>query len=661
MFPRASLFLVAVLFSSVAWLPAATVPLSSLDLSQMEQEYGQPGVNVSVEKHPLSIAGRAFLTGVGTHASSLLWIDLKKEATRFTASVGVDSDAGTGGSVAFEVKGDGKRLWTSGLMRGGDAAKEVNVDLRGVAVLVLAVHDGGDGIASDHADWADAAIEFTGAPPRAIPVPPHPAVILTPKPAPAPRVNGPVVFGVRPGSPFLYSIPATGTRPLAFAADGLPVGLRLDPATGRITGVLSQRGEYRVTLRARNALGTSAKPFRIVVGDEIALTPPMGWNSWNCWGEQVDAGKVLRSARALVAFGLDQHGWTYINIDDTWQGERGGPFNAIQPDRKRFPDMAALVAMVHGLGLKAGIYSTPWAVSYGRRLGESANNPEGKWDPAANFNAGRNDHSYPFDVAKYHFMTNDARQWAAWGVDYLKYDWGPVDVANTREMENALRASGRDVFYSLSNNAAGNVFDIIGELSAHANAWRTTGDISDDWGSVSGIGFNQDKWAPFQRPGHYNDSDMLVVGQVGWGNPHPNKLTPDELYTHVSLYCLLGAPLLIGCDLEKLDDFTLGLLTNDEVLEVDQDPLCKQGTRVATQDDLDVYAKPLADGTVAVGFFNRTDDDAAMTARWSDLKLTGKQRVRDLWRQQNLGIFENGFKTGVPAHGVVLVRLFPTP
>jgi alpha-galactosidase len=654
--PFIQTFCVASLLLLPLFAGGETVPLSSLDLARMEQGYGQPGINVSVDKNPLNIGGRSFETGVGTHATSELWLDLRKQATRFTAFVGVDAEAGKKGSVEFRVKGDGKLLWTSGVMHGGEPAKRVDLDLRGVDVLALTVRNGEDGVDFDHADWADASLEITGVKPQTLPVPHRPVVILTPKPGPIPRINGPIVFGVRPGSPFLYAIPATGTRPMLFGASGLPGGLKIDPANGRITGFLSQRGDYPITLLARNALGTAQKPFHIVVGNDIALTPPMGWNSWNCWGDQVTQDKVLRSARALIASGLDQHGWTYINIDDTWQGERVGRLNAIQPNPERFPDIKALCDLVHGMGLKIGIYSTPWAVSYGNRLGGSSNNADGKWDPSADLHAGKNNHSYPFDVGRYHFAANDAAQWAQWGIDYLKYDWGPVDVESTREMGNALRVTGRDIFYSLSNNAAGNIFSIISELSPLANAWRTTTDINDSWGSVSGIGFNQDKWAKFQRPGHYNDPDMLVVGQVGWGSPHPTHLTADEQYSHISLWCLLGAPLLIGCDLEKLDDFTLGLLTNDEVLAIDQDPLCKQGTRVASEQDLDIYSKPLADGSLAVGLFNRGMDDAAITANWDNLKLSGKQRIRDLWSQKDLGIFDGKFQAEVPSHGVVLVR-----
>ena len=487
---------------------------------------------------------------------------------------------------------------------------------------------------------------------------PAPVASLTPPVAAAPRINGPTIFGVRPGSPFLFNIVATGVRPMTFAADGLPVGLTLDPATGRITGRLAAAGKFTVVLGAKNEAGEARRQLRIVVGEDIALTPPLGWNSWNCWGRNVDQEKVLRSAHALVAAGLDRHGWSYINIDDAWQGERAGPLHALQPNKK-FPDLKGLADEIHSLGLKFGIYSTPWTKSYAGFLGGSSQNPEGTADAAFKVSAARNQHKLPYDVGPYSFVEADSRQWAEWGVDYLKYDWGPVDAVNTRLMAVALRATGRDIVLSLSNNAAKNILGIVGDLAPLAQAWRTTTDINDGWSRVREIGFSQDGWAAWQSPGHYNDADMLVVGHVGWGTPHPTKLTPDEQYAHISLWCLLGSPLLIGCDLEKLDPFTLGLLGNDEVIEVNQDALCKQGVRVGGQGDIYVYAKPLEDGSLAVGLFNLGKTEANVTASWAALKLKGRQRVRDLWRQHDLGVMSDAYSAPVASHGVRFVRMFP--
>ena len=513
---------------------------------------------------------------------------------------------------------------------------------------------------------------------------------LTPLPSPAPRINGPSVIGVRPDAPFLYSIPATGDRPMQFSVTDLPSGLSMDAATGRITGSVKERGEYRVVLAAKNSLGTSTKPFRIVVGDQIALTPPMGWNSWNCWGGQVSQDQVLRSAKALVAAGLDRHGWTFVNIDDGWQGQRGGPFMGIQSNKK-FPDMKALGDQIHALGLKFGIYSTPWRGSYEGHIGSSCDRPDGIYDWIASGNHNevmrivKTDAAYDQLVggaqneekrktskqgqevtAKRRsnwkhgavpFFQQDAKQWAAWGIDYLKYDWHPIDVPHTEAMAKALRSTGRDIVYSLSNSA-----DAAqgAEWARLANLWRTTGDINDTWKSMSAIGFEQQaKWLSFSGPGHYNDPDMLVVGWVGWGNPHPTKLTPDEQYTHISLWCMLSAPLLIGCDLEKLDSFTLGLLTNDEVLEIDQDALAKSAHCITPSGEAKVYVKELADGTKAVGLFNTGSKTITATLDWKAAGLKGPQQLRDLWRQKNIGTFDARYSAEIPSHGVLLMKVSP--
>ena len=469
--------------------------------------------------------------------------------------------------------------------------------------------------------------------------------ILTPPPPREPRINGPRVFGVRPARPVLFKIPATGERPIVYEAKGLPEGLRVDPMTGAITGRLAARGEHVVTLVARNAAGSAERPLRIIVGDRIALTPPMGWNAWNCWSASIDEKKVRDAADAMVRSGLADHGWAYVTIDDGWQGRRAPPEYALQP-KEKFPDMKALADYVHGLGLRLGLYSTPWKTSYAGYPGGSADTDDGRILVK----------EHRFGAVAFHEA--DARQLAAWGIDYLKYDWKPNDVEHAAAMAEALRSSGRDIVYSLSNSAP---FGLAARWAEIANAWRTTGDMDDSWESVSGIGFAQDPWRPFAGPGHWNDPDMLVVGRVGWGpSLRPTQLAPNEQYSHLSLWCLLAAPLLVGCDLENLDEFSLNLLTNDEVLEVDQDPLGRQAARVAADADTQVWAKDMEDGSKAVGLFNRHDTvPGTVTVRWSDLGASGKQKVRDLWRQQDLGEFEGEFSARVLVRGVVLVRVTP--
>ena len=485
---------------------------------------------------------------------------------------------------------------------------------------------------------------------------PDSAVILTPKPGPSPRINGPKVFGVRPGNPIVYTIPATGTRPIEFSADKLPPGVQLDKKTGRLSGSVAAPGEYAMVLHARNKAGHSDRAFKIIVGEHISLTPPMGWNSWNIYATKITQELVLANAKAMASSGLIDHGWTYMNIDDCWQGQRGGAFHAIQPDSSIFPDIQALSDAVHGLGLKIGIYSTPWVESYGHHVGGSAMNAEGVFE-ATKEKIPRNKKQLPYAIGTYSFLSSDVKQFVAWGIDYLKYDWSPIELPETQAMYTALRGSGRDIVLSLSNSAP---FAGAADWAKWSNCWRTGGDIRDNWKSLQSRLFSQDKWAPYAGAGHWNDPDMMIVGWVGWGKgPRPSMLTPDEQYTHVSAWCLMSVPLLLGCDLTKLDDFTLGLLTNDEVIALNQDPLGKQATVMSRQGDAGVMAKDLEDGSKAAGLFNPGDSSRSqrVVLKWSDLGISGKYIVRDLWRQKDLGVFEGEYAADVRGHGVVLVSV----
>jgi len=643
---------------------AADLQLSKLDLSQMEIGWSNPKAGKSVDGHPLKIGDKGYADGVGTHAESNFPLVLDGKAKALTAEVGVDAETGGKGSVEFIVVADGREAFRSGIMKGGQPARTVKVPLAGVKHLDLQVTDGSDGIEFDHADWADAKITFGGTAPTVAKAEKEEAVILTPKPGPQPRLTGPRVFGARPGNPFLHRITATGEKPLTYQADGLPPGIKLDPKTGFLTGVLAAKGEWKVTVGASNARGKASRILKIVGGNTIALTPPLGWNSWNCFAGAVTDKNIRDAARVMAQSSLIDHGWTYINIDDFWQVKPGDKDPTLQGSErdadgiilpnKRFPDMKGLTDSIHALGLKAGLYSSPGPLTCGGCSGSFGHEEQ------------------------------DAATYAKWGFDYLKHDWcsyhpdmegkrpakvphvPAIDTITKDEllklmipyavMRSALDRQKRDIYFSLCQYGMGNVSEWGAQVGG--NSWRTTGDITDTWGSMSGIGFKQTGLEKFAKPGNWNDPDMLVVGHVGWGPAlHPTKLTPNEQYTHISLWCLLSSPLLIGCDLTQLDDFTINLLTNDEVLEVNQDELGKQASRISKDGEAQVWAKPMADGSWAVGLFNLGSSARPIAADLSLLGITGQAGVRDLWRQQDLQPATGMVTQTVPRHGCALLRV----
>lgn len=489
--------------------------------------------------------------------------------------------------------------------------------------------------------------------------------ILTP-PAPAtPRINGAKVFGARPGSKFLYRVPCTGERPMKFSASGLPKGLSIDPEKGLITGVVKKPGEYPVEITASNSKGTTTRLLTIKIGDEVALTPPLGWSSWNCWGLLIDEGLVRETAASMVDNDLINYGWSYVNIDDGWQGLRGGKHNAIQPNPEKFTDMKKLADELHSEGMRLGIYSAPWVGTYAGFIGSYSDNPEGRYEWTVRDSLPSLQEAWParyynWRNGKHSFVANDVKQWEDWGIDYLKYDWTPNQLYYVKEMIDALRSTDRDILFGMSNAAH---WGDAPQWARYPNCYRTTGDIRDTWGNMSRIGFQQqDKWAPFNVPGHWADADMMVIGVVGWdGELHHSRLTPDEQYTHVSLWTILASPMFLGCDMQQLDDFTLSLLRNNEIIEVHQDELGYQGFPFFKDNRSVVYAKPLVDGSMAVGLFNYGDTPLDMIISPSDFGIRGQQKIRDLWRQKDVWEKEakEKFTANVAPHGVVMIKIYP--
>jgi alpha-galactosidase len=355
----------------------------------------------------------------------------------------------------------------------------------------------------------------------------------------------------------------------------------------------------------------------------VAATPPMGWNSWNHFGCKVTAADVRSAADAIASNGMKDAGYIYVNIDDCWQGVRDEK-GSIQPNQK-FGDMKALVDYVHAKGLKIGIYSSPGPKTCAGYEG-----------------------SYGHEEL-------DAEQYADWGFDYLKYDWCSAEKVYPRsqmtevykKMHDALVRTGRPIVFSLCQYGYGRVWRW--GASVGGNLWRTTEDITDHYDRMSVIGFDQDGLEPFAGPGHWNDPDMLEVGNGGMNH--------DEYLTHMSLWALLAAPLLAGNDLSSMTPETLSMLTNREVIALDQDAKGIEARRISQEGPLEVWSKSLADGSVAVGLFNRGESSNPITLSFKDIGVRGRATVRDLWKAKDVGSFQQSYTEEVPRHGVVLIRV----
>ena len=380
-------------------------------------------------------------------------------------------------------------------------------------------------------------------------------------------------------------------------------------------------------------LAASIASSAIAQTSQLAATPPMGWNSWNHFAEKVTDADVRATADALVSTGMRDAGYVYVNVDDTWQGQRDAQ-GRIHPNN-RFPDMKALADYVHSRGLKFGIYSSPGPKTCAGYEGS------------------------------YGHEEQDAQTYAEWGVDFLKYDlcdlrtvmgihdpnpdWTRANAIQRDayiKMHKALLKTGRPVVYSICQYGSDSVWEWGAEVGG--NLWRTTDDISDSFRSMSLIGFSQAGLERFAGPGHWNDPDMLEIGNGG--------MNADEYRTQMSLWAILAAPLLAGNDLSKMDDTTKSILMNREVIAVDQDKLGIQGSRIGP---LQVWMKPLSDGSKAVALFNFVTDDVPqpITLRFKDLGFTGPVHARDLWTHKDLGQLRDSYIVTPPKGGVVMLRI----
>lgn len=482
--------------------------------------------------------------------------------------------------------------------------------------------------------------------------------ILTPKPGPEPRINGPKAYGARPSKPFVYRIPCTGERPMTFAVKGLPKGLSLDAATGILSGTTpASKGEYVLRLEAKNRRGSAKRALKLVVGDTLSLTPQMGWNSWYTHYARVTEQVMKEAADLMISSGMADYGYEFVSIDDCWarradstnprhRGEARAADGTILTNED-FPDMKGLADYLHAKGLKAGIYTSPGPLTCGRYTGA--------WQ----------------------HEEQDARTFAAWGFDLLKYDLcsyrrtpGAKTLAEHqapyRKMGSILQSMPRDIVMNLCQYGLEDVWKWGGEVGGQS--WRTTGDLglekATDLPGFYSIGFKNAAAWEYAGPGRWNDPDYILIGVVGdahqWETgkqPEKVNLTAQETYSYMSMWALMASPLFYGGDMARLDEFTLNVLCNAEVIEVNQDLLGKQARIVRKTEEEFVLAKPLEDGSVAIGLFNLTKQPRAMSAAWSDAGVQGNRRVRDLWRQKELGRASAEYRATVEPHGVALVRV----
>lgn len=415
-----------------------------------------------------------------------------------------------------------------------------------------------------------------------------------------------------------------GTQKRTVKYDGKLVGDELHMSTRR-----RPDAPLMEIVAVRAPAGEGSMPGRItlpalhkVPDNGLAKTPPMGWNSWNKFAGRVDDAAVRGMADAMVSSGMRDAGYVYVNIDDTWEGERDARGNIAS--NKKFPDMKALADYVHGKGLKIGIYSSP----------------------GPNTCAG-------YEGSHGHEL-QDAKTWAAWGIDYLKYDWcGARNLYTDAEMQalyqvmgDALIQSGRKILYSLCQYGRQDVWKWGPDVGG--NAWRTTGDIRDAWDSMANIGFKQDELGPFAKPGHWNDPDMLEIGN--------GKMTTEEYRTHMSLWSMLAAPLLAGNDLREMTSEIKHILMNKEVIAIDQDAAGKQGRRVTTAGDVETWTRALAGGATAVAVFNRGAAEVEVPVKFAALGIKPK-KARDLWAHRDLTLQGGETTAKVPSHGVLLLRV----
>jgi alpha-galactosidase len=646
-------------FAAMFWLagcssPVLEVELGSLDMTAFSSGWSETKANLSVSGKTLSIAGKAYDKGVGTHAGSEAYIRLDGHKGRFTAYAGVDDQANEQASVIFYLFTNKGVAFNSGIMHKGDAPQYIDIDLKGVTELYLVADPSSDGNANDHADWVDATFTVRTPPVAMKNDVEEERYILTPAPSPVPRVNGAKVTGASPNKPFLYTIATSGERPMSFSAEGLPEGLTLDQDKGIITGSCAQTGRYLVFVTATNSRGECHDIIEIVIGEGLALTPHMGWNSWYIYQLGITQEIMEKSAQAMYDKGLVNFGYSYVNIDDGWEikadsddpvigGAMRHPDGTIRTN-KNFPDMKGMTDYIHRLGLKAGLYSSPGKTTCGGHSGSLGHEAQ------------------------------DIQSYVDWGFDFLKYDWcsygnevSSDDSDNLKKpyllISQLIKAAKRDVVLNMCQYGMGEVWKW--GKSVGGNSWRTTGDLGWDTQSLSAnmfsIGFFQEQIRDYSGPDGWNDPDYLLFGNIwDWKNQKVvlSPYSPSEHYTCMTLWCMMSAPLIFSGEIISLDDFTQNILCNAEVIDINQDKLGKPGYNILNKDLVEIWKKELSDESTAIAIFNRRPTKSTISVDWNALGYNEKYQIRDLWRQTDLGKTADVTSFDIPRHGCVMLKMY---
>ena len=630
---------------------AEIIPLSSLDVAKAPCGWGKNMKNKSVGNKPLTIGGKVYASGVGTHAPSEMIIKLNGSVTRFCTHIGIDDEVDADasnrntGTARYRVylKGEdgNKMLQKEGVIRYDDKkADYVDVDCNGWKYLILEILADEGGNDSDHADWANAYFEYHEQNST------RPAIVAT-EMFQSKLACANVLFS-QPGVRFMHKIRTVNPKAKAHPVN-LPEGLIWNAKRNLIEGVIKKEGKYTYDIAIEMDGETKTEPISLTVSSKLQQPVPlMGWLSWNVVEGEISEEVVKKTADAFISQGLLKAGYNYLCIDDLWHADKreantGKPL----PDPRKFPNgMKVCADYAHSKGLKFGIYS----------------------DAAEHTCAGR--------FGSYRYETIDANQYAEWGVDLLKYDYcgAPSDAVSAEKrykaMGDALKASGRDILFYMCEWGAREPWKW--GANTGATCWRCTYDTRDSWDSKSGamgviqtIAGMKDLWA-YSGPNRFNDADMMCVGIHGKGKSSnawikKGGMTQDEYRSQFALWCMWSSPLTLSFDLcQPISKEDLEIITNKELIALDQDRMGQQAELIEQKDSMLVLAKDLENGDVAISVTNTSAKAVDYTFDFSKIPALDSNttyRVRDLWKKKKVGKCKGSYTTHVDSHATMVFRL----